>query len=931
MKRRSWMGKIRLKLSTRLTLLNVTICLGIGLIIAIQFVSYYTVEDLLREISNDHMDQVVHNAQNGRDLAKIVTDIDLLNHHFYNQDEQLKLESGRILSDMTLLSQTNRDPAIGKALDAFTVAFGTFIEHCHQVNAVLAERRASDNELHNQLEALEETVADQMITLTLAGEDTTFIEQLSLLIFGYRESLLAIGKRFAELEIAHFTDLFAGPERPILAMLGDLRLRLRTLTASDQAVQQLALDLRRGIDRYSRTMQALNAAMLSLRQARQTMRESQKRLITTMAIVDNQLAESAEQVDQVIKDQLQRTGLMVGTLALAILVGLVMASTILLVRHVRSPMAAIQTGIANFSKGRLDTPIDLNRQDEWGIIENALNHMARDLKASYAALEISEQSYRSIFENVNEGIYQTETTASGSYFTKANPALARLLAYESPQAVIQAYDDLSTQLFVDPGDRERLLATLKREKTVSGFECQLKDSNGRHLWMAISAHLTADDGDRHITLEGTMLDISTRKRAEEEMHRLRKLLKNITDSMPSALVAVDAEGCVTQWNREAERLTGTPAAEAQGRPLREVFPQIKDLETRIKDAIAQRPFEPQVTVTNLIDGKEVINDITIYPLMADGIAGAVIRLDDVTDRIRMKEMMIQSEKMLSVGGLAAGMAHEINNPLAGILQNVQVIENRLLKDLPKNHHTAANCGIDLTALGRYLEARGIPGMLSAVSDSGKRAAHIVDNMLSFARKGESVGLPNDLAALMDLTIELAENDYDLKTKLDFRHIRIVKAYDATLPPVPCNSSKIQQVLLNLLRNGAQAMAAQMTPSAAQMTPSAAQMTPAAAQIPPSAGVEVARPPQFTLRIQRAGKMARIEIEDNGIGMDEATRKRAFEPFFTTKEVGVGTGLGLSVSYFIITENHKGRMSVTSQPGKGSTFRIELPMNSHGER
>jgi signal transduction histidine kinase len=188
-------------------------------------------------------------------------------------------------------------------------------------------------------------------------------------------------------------------------------------------------------------------------------------------------------------------------------------------------------------------------------------------------------------------------------------------------------------------------------------------------------------------------------------------------------------------------------------------------------------------------------------------------------------------------------------------------------------------------------------MLTAVSASGKRAARIVDNMLSFARKGESVHSANDLAKLMDLTIELAENDFDLKKKLDFRRIRIEKEYEKDLPPTPCSSSKIQQVLLNLLRNGAQAMAA--------------------------AGIEA---PQFRLRILRRGEMARIEVQDNGPGMNEITRRRVFEPFFTTKDVGEGTGLGLSVAYFIITENHQGTMSVTSNPGQGSTFAIELPMN-----
>jgi signal transduction histidine kinase len=271
----------------------------------------------------------------------------------------------------------------------------------------------------------------------------------------------------------------------------------------------------------------------------------------------------------------------------------------------------------------------------------------------------------------------------------------------------------------------------------------------------------------------------------------------------------------------------------------------------------------------------------------------------------MKEMMIQSEKMLSVGGLAAGMAHEINNPLAGILQNIQVIESRLLGQLPKNTSAAADCSLDMTAFNCYLKARHIPEMLASVSDSGRRAARIVDNMLSFARKGDSPRSSIDLAALVDLTLELAENDYDLKKKLDFRHIRIVKEYEPTLPPVPCSRSKIQQVLLNLLRNGAQAMATM--PRREDGSPQS-------------------DPPQFNLRLLKRGEMARIEIQDNGPGMDGATRKRVFEPFYTTKGVGMGTGLGLSVSYFIITENHMGNLTVLSQPGKGSTFVIELPMN-----
>jgi signal transduction histidine kinase len=130
-------------------------------------------------------------------------------------------------------------------------------------------------------------------------------------------------------------------------------------------------------------------------------------------------------------------------------------------------------------------------------------------------------------------------------------------------------------------------------------------------------------------------------------------------------------------------------------------------------------------------------------------------------------------------------------------------------------------------------------------------------------------------------------------------MKIIKEYADDLPLLPCEGAKIQQVLLNILRNGAQAMGEANTHS-----------------------------PRFIIRIysEKASEMVCIEIEDNGPGMDEETRSKVFDPFFTTKPVGVGTGLGLSVSYFIITESHQGTMDVISEPGKGTTFIIRLPIH-----
>jgi len=302
-----------------------------------------------------------------------------------------------------------------------------------------------------------------------------------------------------------------------------------------------------------------------------------------------------------------------------------------------------------------------------------------------------------------------------------------------------------------------------------------------------------------------------------------------------------------------------------------------------------------------IRGEKRYKNLGIFPLIAESAPGAVIQIDDITVRVRIEEMMVQAEKMMSVGGLAAGMAHEINNPLAGILQSVQNVFRRTSPELLKNEETAEECGTNLNAIRCYMEKRSILNFLENIRESGGRASEIINKVIRFSRPGESRMAPLDLGELADRALELAAHDYDLRKRYDFRNIEIIREFEQGMPKVPCMETEMEQVLLNLLRNAAQAMETRS---------------------PASDGKKISR---IILRLLKEEKMARMEVEDNGPGMEPHIVKRIFEPFFTTKPVGTGPGLGLSVSYYIVTNNHKGTLTVESHPGKGTRCIIRLPL------
>jgi PAS domain S-box-containing protein len=523
-----------------------------------------------------------------------------------------------------------------------------------------------------------------------------------------------------------------------------------------------------------------------------------------------------------------------------------------------------------------------------------------EMKRFELALTQSEKKYREIFNNAPIGIFRT---AYQGYFIDANPSLARILGFDSPEELMNQYRDFANDLYPSPEERQRLLAALRDNPHGVTMEIEFQRRDGSAVYSIIHASLHMDEKGNPAYLDGTIEDITARKQAEEALRASEKKFFELFMLSPDSIhlssietgqiLAVN-ESFLTSFGYAREKVLGRTTSElgiVVDTKRREYM--LEQIETfgRVEN------FEFQVFRKN---GEPMMYSISARKLNIDGKPVVLAMGRDVTEQKKMQEMMVQTEKMLSVGGIAAGIAHEINNPLGIILQTAQNMAQRIRPDFRKNIEVAKDIGLDMDLLETYMQRRGIPGFVENIQAAALRAAVIIRHMLDFSRRSESKRTVCDLCAIIDKAVLLAASDYDLKKNYDFKQIRVTKDFAEAIPPFPCTETVIEQVVLNLLRNAAQAMADSDPPTV---------------------------DPEIRLRITHDDRHIRLEITDNGPGIAPEVQKRIFEPFFTTKPIGQGTGLGLSVSYFIIAKGHGGTMNVESTPGQGTTFIIELPVKT----
>jgi PAS domain S-box-containing protein len=428
--------------------------------------------------------------------------------------------------------------------------------------------------------------------------------------------------------------------------------------------------------------------------------------------------------------------------------------------------------------------------------------------------------------------------------------------FESPRSardvsdsVRRTLEQLELNYFIPCRIRDHSVAVLGLGKTVDG---DYLSSDDVELVQTIAGYVA-------IALDNSQLYTSLEQKAVE-VARLKDFSENIVESLNVGVLAVDLLGTVDAWNSRMEQLIGVSQGDAVGKPFSQLLPPdlVQEIEARGDEEQVTGIYKHRLVHR----GRVVVLNVSITPLVSKSgeKIGRLLLFDDVTQRERMEEQMSQTEKLTSLGLLAAGVAHEVNTPLAVISNYIQMLAKQMPDGDPRH------------------------AIIDKIVKQTFRASEIVNNLLNFSRTGPSELADVDVNHVVEETLSLVS--HPLKTS----QIQVVKQLGQSLPPVRGSANKLQQVFLNLFLNARDAM--------------------------PMGGM-------LEVRTAAHNGGVEIEIVDTGNGISREHIHKIFDPFFTTKPGGRGTGLGLSVSYGIIKE-HAGKIDVRSTPGRGTSFHVEFP-------
>jgi PAS domain S-box-containing protein len=585
------------------------------------------------------------------------------------------------------------------------------------------------------------------------------------------------------------------------------------------------------------------------------------------------------------------------TALLALIGAIVVFSSLgfLLARSMTNPLRRIAAGAAKIGKGEFGHRIRLRRTDEFGDLARSFDEMAENLQVITASrddlnremarrreaedeLRASEAKFRDLVEEIHEVIYAIDAEGTVTY---VSPSVERLIGYRPEELIGKLYssfgfsDDLPTI--------SEMEGVFGRTTDLTPQHYRLVAKDGSICWVRTASHPIIEDG-RFVGLHGVLIDVTEAKRSEEALRVSEQRYRSLFENAALGIYQTTPDGRILAANPAMVRMLGYESfEELAARNLeeegyepetpRERFKELMEHEGRLegvestwirKDGEHLHVRENAVAIRD-DDGNVILYEGTVEDVTA--------RRQAEEDRRALEARLRQTQRLESIGTLASGVAHEINNPLTGMINYAELI-------------------------GRRVENHRLKEFAEAIMSEGARVAKIVRNLLSFSRQEKESHSP---ARLVDI-VSTARTMVDQLLRKD--HILLEVRVPEDLPSFKCRSQQIQQVVLNLLTNARDALNERFP------------------GVDPEKQLRIA-----AVEIEEGGaRWLRLTVEDRGVGISEEHIGRVFDPFFTTKPRERGTGLGLSVSYGIVRD-HGGRLTVESEEGSFTRFTLDLPVDN----
>jgi histidine kinase len=536
----------------------------------------------------------------------------------------------------------------------------------------------------------------------------------------------------------------------------------------------------------------------------------------------------------------------------------------LVFRFVKMPIQKLIGETRMLSAGNYSPPVAVPGEDELGQLGGAIHQMCREIEGKQAELRRQRDEYQSLFELVPCIItVQNRDLRLASY----NREFVEKFNPEPGDYCFRAYKGRSSICEDCP-----VVKTFEDGKSHYGEETGFSKDGSLTYWIARTSPIRNGNGEIAAVME-VCLDITHLKLLEEQLEKSEKKYYAFFYNIPDPVFVLDVETLrILDCNECVQLVYGYRKEDIVDTFFPDLFPEEERSEHA---ALLKKSSEMDRVRQTARDGRTLFANLRISPSEYPGQKVYLVTSSDITKRLEAEQQLNQASKMATLGEMATGVAHELNQPLSVIKTASTFFIRKIQKQEP-------------------IEEKTLHTMLTKIDGNVDRAAKIITHMRQFARKSEMVFVKVRVNTVLEKAFDI------FSQQLKVRGIEVERDLEDHLPDVVGDPDRLEQVIINMLINARDAIEEKWE------------------------GKEAERDEKIiSLKTRHGEGFVRIEIRDTGIGIPKAVVEKIFEPFFTTKEVGKGTGLGLSISYGII-KDHGGEIRVTSEPGKGASFVITLP-------